>query len=61
MFSERNNTIFDSQTYLAGVVGCSRQTINKELGALRDKNFISTKKGKIEVLDREKLEAFLKV
>jgi len=61
MFSERNNTIFDSQTYLAGVVGCSRQTINKELGALRDKKFIATKKGKIEVLDREKLEAFLKV
>ena len=61
MFSERDSTIYDSQSYLAGVVGCSRQTINKELGVLRDKKFISTEKGKIEILDREKLEAFLAV
>jgi CRP-like cAMP-binding protein len=61
MFSERNSTIYDSQSYLAGVVGCSRQTINKELGALRDKGFISVEKGVIEILDREKLEAFLSV
>ncbi len=61
MFSERNSTIYDSQSYLAGVVGCSRQTINKELGILRDKNFIAIEKGAIEILDREKLEAFLKV
>lgn len=61
MFSERNSTIYDSQSYLAGVVGCSRQTINKELGVLRDKGFISVKKGVIEILDREKLEAFLSV
>jgi len=61
MFSERNNTIYDSQTYLAGVVGCSRQTINKELGVLRDKGFISVKKGVIDILDRENLEAFLSV
>ena len=61
MFSERNNKIFDSQSYLAGVVGCSRQTINKELGVLRDNNWISIKKGIIEILDREKLESFLNV
>jgi len=61
MFSERNSTIYDSQSYLAGVVGCSRQTINKELGALRDQGFISVEKGVIEILDRESLEAFLKV
>ena len=61
MFSERDSTIFDSQSYLAGVVGCSRQTINKELGVLRDKKFISIDKGKIEILDREKLETFLAV
>ncbi len=61
MFSERNSTIYDSQSYLAGVVGCSRQTINKELGVLRDKGFVSVKKGVIEILDREKLEAFLSV
>ncbi len=61
MFSERNSTIYDSQTYLAGVVGCSRQTINKELGVLRDKGFISVEKGVIEILDREKLETFLSV
>lgn len=59
MFSERNNTIYDSQTYLAEVVGCSRQTINKELGLLRDKNLIAIKKGMIEILDRQKLETFL--
>jgi len=59
MFSERNSTIYDSQTYLAGVVGCSRQTVNKELGALRDKGLISIEKGVIEILDRENLEAFL--
>jgi len=61
MFSERKNTIYDSQTYLAGVVGCSRQTINKELGVLRDKGFISVNKGVIEILDREQLESFLPV
>lgn len=61
MFSERNSTIYDSQSYLAGVVGCSRQTINKELGVLRDKKLISVEKGTIEILDREILEAFLKV
>ncbi len=61
MFSERDSTIYDSQSYLAGVVGCSRQTINKELGILRDKQFISVDKGKIEILDREMLEAFLAV
>lgn len=61
MFSERNSTIYDSQSYLAGVVGCSRQTINKELGILRDNNLISIHKGMIEIVDREKLESFLKV
>ena len=60
MFSERNSTIYDSQAYLAEVVGCSRQTINKELGLLRDKKWISIKKSMIEILDREKLESFLK-
>lgn len=61
MFSERNSTIYDSQSYLAGVVGCSRQTINKELGVLREKNFIAIEKGSIEILDRESLEAFLTI
>lgn len=61
MFSERNSKIYDSQTYLAGVVGCSRQTINKELGVLREKNFIAIEKGSIEILEREKLEAFLAI
>ena len=61
MFSERNRKIYESQTYLAGVVGCSRQTINKELGVLREKNFIAIEKGAIEILDREKLESFLNV
>ena len=60
MFSERNSTIYDSQSYLAEVVGCSRQTINKELGLLRDKKWISIKKSMIEILDRQKLETFLK-
>ncbi len=60
MFSERHTKIYDTQAYLAGVVGCSRQTINRELGKLRDEKIINIRKGVIEILDREKLESFLK-
>jgi len=61
MFSERQTKIYDTQSYLAGVVGCFRQTVNRELGKLRDKNIISVRKGAIEILDRNRLENFLKL
>jgi CRP-like cAMP-binding protein len=44
-----------SQSYLATMVGCSRQTVNKELGVLRDSKIIMLGKGKITVLDRDAL------
>lgn len=56
VLSERNSKITVTQTYLANVVGCSRQTINKELGKLRDQGIISMDSGVIEVLERQKLE-----
>ncbi len=61
MFSERNTKIYDTQAYLASVVGCSRQTVNRELGKLRERKIIDIRKGVIEILDREKLESFLKI
>lgn len=56
LLSEKTQRVTETQTYLASVVGCSRQTINKELGNLRDKGIISMENGVIEVLDRSKLE-----
>lgn len=45
-----------SQSYLASMVGCSRQTINKLLGDLRRDEVIEIRRGAIVVLDREKLK-----
>lgn len=46
-----------NQSYLANVVGCSRQTMNRKLGELRDDGIIALGKGMIQVLDRPRLEA----
>lgn len=54
--SKKKPLITQSQAYLANVVGCSRQTINRTLGVLRDDNIIALRKGAIEVLDRAALE-----
>ena len=53
--SEQSAEIRQSQSYLATMVGCSRQTVNKELGVLRDNNTISLSKSKITVLNRQAL------
>ncbi|AWI83324.1 Crp/Fnr family transcriptional regulator [Alloyangia pacifica] len=45
-----------SQSYLASMVGCSRQTINKLLGDLRRDGVIEIRRGAIAVLDRERLK-----
>lgn len=55
LLSENNSKITETQAYLANVVGCSRQTINKELAKLRDLGVISIESGVIEVLDRQQL------
>ncbi|MBE9635692.1 Crp/Fnr family transcriptional regulator [Salipiger mangrovisoli] len=45
-----------SQSYLASMVGCSRQTINKLLGDLRRDGVIEIRRGAIAVLDRDRLK-----
>jgi CRP-like cAMP-binding protein len=54
--SAQGAEIRQSQSYLATMVGCSRQTVNKELGVLRDNNIIMLSKGKMTVLNRDALE-----
>ncbi|MDJ0627529.1 MAG: Crp/Fnr family transcriptional regulator [Rhodobacter sp.] len=44
--------ISKTQADLAGLLGCARQTLNRELGRLRDDEIIEMEKGKIRVLDR---------
>jgi len=53
--SARNSKFTQSQSYLANAVGCSRQTVNKEFGRLRDLKIINPKRGEIEVLDHKAL------
>lgn len=45
-----------NQSNLADIVGCSRQTVNRKLGELRDEGVVRLGKGKIRVLDRAGLE-----
>jgi len=44
-----------TQADLAGLLGCARQTLNRELGRLRDRNIIKIEKGRIRVIDRAAL------
>ncbi len=44
------------QSYLAELTGCSRQTVNKLLGKLRNEGLIDIRKGEVRILDREALE-----
>ena len=46
-----------TQADLAGLLGCARQTLNRELGHLRDNAIIAVKKGRIHGLDRGALLA----
>lgn len=52
MLSENASRIVETQSYLANVVGCSRQTINRELAKLRDDGLIEQKGSEIIILDR---------
>jgi CRP-like cAMP-binding protein len=49
--------ITKTQADLAGLLGCARQTLNRELGRLRDLDIIEMEKGKIRVSDRARLLA----
>lgn len=49
--ASQNATFTQSQAYLANAVGCSRQTVNKELGRLRELEIIDKARGAITVLD----------
>lgn len=48
-------TFRQSQSYLANAVGCTRQTVNKELSHLKQKGVIEISKGKVLILDQEGL------
>lgn len=45
----------NSQSYLADVVGCTRQTVNKELGRLRDMGVVEIGRLEIKILDHAAL------
>ncbi len=53
--SEGSSELRLSQSYLAGIAGCSRQTVNRELGALRKAGIVEHGKGRVTVLDRDGL------
>lgn len=55
VLSESAGSISETQSYLANVVGCSRQTINRELARLREAGLISQAGSEITVLDRAAL------
>lgn len=44
-----------SQSQLAVLIGCSRQTVNPMLGRLRDQGIVELGRGAIRVLDRDRL------
>ncbi|QDY71328.1 Crp/Fnr family transcriptional regulator [Qingshengfaniella alkalisoli] len=49
-------TIHESQTYLAQVVGCSRQTINKVLGELRKAGIVEVRQKQIVIRNPSALD-----
>ncbi len=55
LLSENIGTIRETQSYLANIVGCSRQTINRELAALREAGIIAQNGSEITILDRTAL------
>ncbi len=50
--SGRSARIEKSQADLADIICCSRQTMNKELGKLRNMNILDLKSGAVVILDR---------
>ncbi|MCE8006848.1 Crp/Fnr family transcriptional regulator [Aestuariivita sp.] len=55
--ANQTQVIRRSQSYLANMVGCSRQTMNRMLGALRNDGIIELRKGAIVVLKQSELQA----
>ena len=55
LLAETSLIIDETQSYLANVVGCSRQTVNRELAKLRDEGLIEQHGSQIIVFDRDKL------
>ncbi len=55
VLSEFTSAFRETQSNLAKMVGCSRQTINRELSALREAGLIETSGSEIRVIDREML------
>ena len=53
--SADRDVITKTQADLAGLLGCARQTLNRELGRLRDKQILQMEKGKIRIIDRPAL------
>jgi CRP/FNR family transcriptional regulator, cyclic AMP receptor protein len=54
--SESDDSVQISQSQLGVVIGCSRQTVNKMLGELRDAGIIELGRSAVRVLDRARLE-----
>lgn len=59
VLSENVDRVTETQSYLANVVGCSRQTVNRELAKLREAGIIAQNGSEIIVLDRAALGAGL--
>ena len=55
VLSEGSNRIHETQSYLACMVGCSRQTVNRELAVLKERGLIAQNGSEIVVLDRAAL------
>ena len=54
-FAGSDGTFCQNQSYLANIVGCTRQTVNRELGQLRAEGIICQEGGTIRILDPEAL------
>lgn len=55
--SDANFVLRVSQSYLANAAGCSRQTVNKVLGRLKEAGQIAIRKGEIQILKPADLSA----
>ncbi|MTE00715.1 cyclic nucleotide-binding domain-containing protein [Paracoccus sp. YIM 132242] len=53
--SDSDNAVRISQSQLGVVIGCSRQTVNRMLGDLRDEGIIELGRNAVRVLDRARL------
>lgn len=59
-FAGNARSFKQNQSYFANAVGCTRQTVNKELSFLREHDIISIVRGEITILDPAGLEQRIK-